>query len=199
MKSRFAPSYETFAMSALLAATLALSGCVIERHEHVVRDDLPRCSSPGVAAGRVWIDADERLQATPGEGAGVFVEYESGGRWHVWLTCDTAITGKSCRFDVFAQSLEGTIGGVVGDSLGPGDAVYQDCSDTAQLIATTRANIAGMYFETRPGAAVQFDVLLDGAPYPELVYWYGNHRIGDPSDVRYGAPGNPIDFIPNQR
>lgn len=188
-----------FAASGLFLAVFVMAGCIVERHERVVRDDPPRCTSPGRAAAKVWIEADEHLQAAPGEGAGVFIEYESGGRWHVWVTCDTQLTGKPCRFDVLAQSLEGPLGNVVGDLLGPGDAVYQDCSDTAQLFATARSDIKGMYFDTRPGAAVQFDVLLDGTPYPELVYWYGNHRIGDPSDVRYGAPGNPVDFIPDQR
>lgn len=184
----------------LLAALLplALSACIIERHERVSRaDPPPRCTAPGPSAGRVYIEADEFLEAPAGEGAGVFIEYESGGGWHVWVSCDTLISGQSCKFDVFAQVIGGSIGHVVGDSLGPGDAVYQDCSDTAQLITKTRSNISGMYFDASPGATVQFDILLDGAPYPELVYWYGNHRRGQGSEVRYGAPGNPVAITPN--
>lgn len=191
------PAWLTRAFGAVAMAGLA-TGCIVERQHHVVRDDPPRCTSPGSSAASAWIETDERLEAAPGEGAGVFVEYESGGRWHVWLTCDTSVTGRPCHFDVFAQALGASIGNVVGESLSPGDAVYHDCSDTAQLMTSTRATISGMYFDAPPGATIQLDVLLDGAPYPELVYWYGKHRKGDRSDVRYGAPGNPVAFTPTR-
>lgn len=182
----------------LLFGTVTLGGCVIERYERTSRDSTPRCTTPGPAEARAFIEPDERLEAPPGEGAGVFVEYESGGRWHVWATCDTRLTGRACHFDVLAQTSTGSIRNVVGDALAPGDSLTQDCTDTAQLLLTSRSDISGMFFETQPGATVVFDVLVDGVPYPELVYWYGSFRETDASDVRYGAPGNPIALTPRR-
>lgn len=178
-----------------LSASLA-SGCIIERYERVRRDEAPQCTKPRASAATVWIEADEALTSAPGEGAGIFLEYESGGRWHAWVTCDTRLTGRSCKFDIFAQVINGTAGNIVGESLGPRGRVYHDCSDTVQLVVDPGTTTAGMYFDAPPGAAVQFDVLLDGAPYPEIVYWYGRDRRGDVSEVRYGAPGNPISVVP---
>lgn len=174
------------------------SGCIIERYERVHRDEAPQCAKPRASAQTVWIEPDEALAAEAGEGAGVFLEYESGGRWHAWVTCDTRITGRSCKFDVFAQVINGNVGNIVGESLGPRGRVYHDCADSVQLVVDPGESAAGVYFDAPPGAAVQFDILLDGAPYPELVYWYGHHRKSDASDVRYGAPGNPVSVVPSR-
>lgn len=181
---------------AAVTGSALLTGCVIERYETTRSDSPTRCATPPPAAARAFIKPDEFLEAPPGEGAGVFIEYESGGRWHVWATCDTRLTGRSCLFDVLAQTSAGTIRNVYGDALSGDDSVFQECADTAQLVLKSRADISGMYFETQPGATVVFDVLVDGAPYPELVYWYGSFRESDASDVRYGAPGNPIALTP---
>lgn len=181
---------------AVMVGGTTLSGCVIERYESTRKDSTARCATPAPAAARAFIEPDEMLEAPAGEGAGVFIEYESGGRWHVWATCDTRLTGRSCHFDVLVQTSAGTIRNVYGDALTSDDTVLQDCPDTAQLVLKSRADISGMYFETQPGTTVVFDVLVDGAPYPELVYWYGSFRESDASDVRYGAPGNPIALTP---
>lgn len=182
----------------LLVSGLSVSmlGCVIQRQDRIVRDDAPSCTAPDASAPLVWVETDEQLNATPGEGAGVFVEYSSGGHWYVWTTCDTKITGNSCNFDVLARAMDASITNVVGDSVSAGGAAYQPCSNSAQLVTDVATSTAGVHFDTPPGARVQFDVLLDGSPYPELVYWYGSHRKGDASTVRYGAPGNPVTFSP---
>lgn len=183
----------------LLLGGTSLGGCVIERYERTSgRDATAQCTSPGPAAARAFIEADELLEAPPGEGAGVFVEYESGGRWHVWATCDTHLTGRACHFDILARAANGSIRNVAGDALSRRDSLIQDCADTVQLFLTSRADISGMFFEAQPGTTVVFDVLVDGVPYPELVYWYGSFRETDESDVRYGAPGNPIALTPLQ-
>lgn len=195
--SRNLTSYAATFCALVLGGT-SLGGCVIERYERTSSRDAARCTTPGPAAARAFIEADEALEAPPGEGAGVFVEYESGGRWHVWATCDTRLTGRACHFDIVAQAAHGPIRNIVGDGLSHRDSLFQDCTDTVQLLLTSRADISGMFFETQPGATVVFDVLVDGAPYPELVYWYGSFRETDESDVRYGAPGNPIALTPRQ-
>src|SRR5262245_14485074 len=48
----------------------------------------------------VEVDTGRTLNAAPGEGIGVFVEYAAGGRWHIWWTCDTLQTSASCNFQL---------------------------------------------------------------------------------------------------
>ena len=80
----------------------------------------------------VPIDAGETLQADPGEGVGVFVEYMGGGEWNVWATCDTEFSGFSCAFDVFVNA----DGLIVGDDadLEASDFIDKD-SRAAQKLA----------------------------------------------------------------
>lgn len=177
---------------------LGAAGCVVEHdHMHAPDSQTPACLPPGIPAATVGIDANEPLASPPGEGAGVFLEYQAGGHWHVWTACDTKTSGLACNYDVFAQVTNGSTSNVASESLESNDAVYWSCTDTAELVATTTNDIDGMYFDAPPGAGVQFDVRIDGVPHPELVYWYGNYRNGSESYVHYGAPGNPVLVVPN--
>jgi hypothetical protein len=48
--------------------------------------------APSATPLLVDVDPNQTLSAAPGQGAGVFIEYKTGGHWHVWWTCDTALT-----------------------------------------------------------------------------------------------------------
>ena len=57
-------------------------------------------SSSGGAATQplvvVDVDTGGTLVTTPGNGIGVYVEYQSGGHWRVSWTCDSSLTNLSC-------------------------------------------------------------------------------------------------------
>ena len=48
------------------------------------------------------VDTNQTMNATPGEGLGVFVEYDTGGNWNVWWSCGPEQNGSDppCQFDV---------------------------------------------------------------------------------------------------
>ena len=103
----------------LAASALAISGCFIGGDHHGYRDrygntygpyvpggrvmTIPACPSGAAAAANVSIDPDLGLSSDAGQGTGVFVEYKTGGHWRIFASCDTAITGYNCNYDVTAQ------------------------------------------------------------------------------------------------
>src|SRR4051812_45395863 len=55
---------------------------------------------PEPAIADIVIAPTASMATPPGEGVGLFVEYAGDGHWNVFTTCDTAISGTSCNFDV---------------------------------------------------------------------------------------------------
>src|SRR5580704_5505136 len=43
----------------------------------------------------VVVDANQTMSASPGQGVGVFTQYQTGGHWNVWWSCDTSVTSES--------------------------------------------------------------------------------------------------------
>ena len=64
----------------------------------------PAATTAKVEPMLVHLDTDRTMSAVAGEGVGVFVEYKSGGKWRVWLACDTNITGDACQMSVSATA-----------------------------------------------------------------------------------------------
>ena len=105
----------------------------------------------------VVVDTDRVMNATPGQGVGVFTEYTTGGHWHVWWTCDTSKTDESCAFDVKISLASGALTNVAGTSLGAGDQVTQAAPQSVEATTTTTATIQGVTFDTVPGATITVD------------------------------------------
>lgn len=133
------------------------------------------------------------LWSEPGEGAGLFVEYLGDGTWYVWSTCDSAISGLSCDFRFIATPEVGA--SITSAALDPPD------EDASNQVSTTGDSLTG-HFMTRlemdgttfqvdpPGAAVQIALWTDGVADPQLFYWQG------PNTIHYGAPSDPVVFVP---
>jgi len=181
-------------LAAVVGLSGALTGCIIvSDRDHndpppVTNNDPPPLDTPMEVA----IDTDATIDAAAGEGVGIFVEYQNGGHWRVWTTCDTKVSGQSCAFDVFATSLEGdAIFNAKGDGIEGADSVdFVENSTTLHLLADTATEIDAMTFDASPGAVVELEVYLDGYSQPQFVYWSGG-------DVLHtGAPTNPVDFKP---
>jgi hypothetical protein len=139
---------------------------------------------------KATIDADETMESEPGQGAGVFIEYATGGRWHVYTMCDTDITEQSCAFDVVVTMTDGSITDVRGDALESADDLEED-GDGFQFSTVTSGDVDGVLFDATAGGTVRFEVFLDGVRDPRFVFWVGGGAIHN------GAPTNPIDLVPS--
>lgn len=158
----------------------------------------PNGSVPETKCGtqtQATIDVDGKLELSePGEGAGIFVEYATGGHWTVTTSCDTNQSKVPCNWDVVFTAEDGTsITNVKAVDLESNDGVKQYDETSFQLQAQTTDDFDGFTFDTPPGAAVLFDTLLDdtcSAARP-LFFWLGDGA------VHPGAPSNPFALVPS--
>nr|AYM54420.1 hypothetical protein [Phaselicystis flava] len=173
----------------------ALSGCIIVSDDDVY-DDGSSYVDPGPVLDepiQVAIDTGATLEATPGDGVGMFVEYAGEGRWRVWTACDTKTSEVACAWDAFVTTLDGSeIENLASEDIEGHDIVEQNSrGDTIHLFATTSTDFDGMTFETKPGTRIQLEMYLDGLSQPRFVYWIGDAVLHE------GAPTNPLDLKPS--
>lgn len=141
----------------------------------------------------VTIDSDEGIEADPGEGAGVFLEYQSGGSWELFTTCDTAVSDLLCEFDILLSVPLGyDFEQVVETELESDDYIVQVERGVMQLLWLTDVDFDRISFETEPGQTLRLDVLLDGLEDPEIVFWIGYGAL------QIAAPSNPLDLTPSE-
>jgi hypothetical protein len=137
------------------------------------------------------IDVDQLLDVEPGVGAGVFIEYESGGTYHVSTSCDVR-PGVACLWDVVVTTLDGaSVKGVTPVDLETDDYVSLGATNQVRLVAYTGNDFDGFSFETEPGAAIEVDALLDDSAANKFMFWVGDGA------VHSGAPSNPVDLVPS--
>jgi hypothetical protein len=187
-------------LAALALGCLPLGGCFFEDH-HYDRGyyypptapimSIPACPSGTGPAGSVTLDTGESLTTAIGEGTGVFVEYKAGGHWHVWTSCDTALTGYGCAYDVTAQVSGGSVSNLLGEDLESQDFSGSQCADTAYMSVNTGSNLDGILFDAPAGASVRVTAALGGALYRDLIYWISG---GAPHN---DANSNPLDLTPS--
>lgn len=179
----------------LVAAAGALSGCYDGPHYHHANSgarpfSLPTCPSAATPVRGVTVDTGAELATEAGKGAGLLVEYMTGGHWHIFAVCDTAVSGYSCNFDVTAQVIGGKVSELQGEELESSDVVTSYCADTAVLGVTTSNDFDGMWFTTTPGATVRVTVALGETLYPDTFFWTSGAVVhGD-------AGANPVEFTP---
>ncbi len=107
-------------------------------------------SSSGASTQPMLVDVDPNrtMNATPGNGVGVFTQYESGGHWNVWWTCDTSKTNLPCAFDVTVTVSTGTIANVAGQALETSDTLTQPSTQDIEVVTTTTTGVDGVTFDT---------------------------------------------------
>jgi hypothetical protein len=142
---------------------------------------------------QVGIDTGATIDATPGNGVGVFVQYAAGGSWTIQTACDTNISGYSCGFDVFVAGVDSatTLSNAAGQDLTGRDGIELQSDGSFHFSSQTATALDGFTFDATPGAALELEMFLDGQPQPQFIYW-----IGD-SVLHTGAPTDPIDFTPS--
>ena len=176
-----------------------LTGCIVESssHSHTTSGNPPPDSNPVHVLDpnprTVAITPDKALESAAGDGVGVFVEYLTGGHWHVWTSCDTNISKAVCGFTGFVTVESGAqISNVQGENLETGDLAQLDTSGGAvHLNVRTSTEFDGVTFDATPGAKVELEVYLDNDPDPRIVYWFGDGVL------HQGAPTDPIVFAPS--
>ncbi len=174
----------------LLLCSASLAGCGYghDRGDRYSVDDDQACGS---TIEEATIDTDQLLEAKAGEGAGVFVEYEAGGAYHVSTACDS-YNGIPCYWDIVVRSLDGA----KISSVSPGDLERNDnltfgADDELGLVAVTGEDYDGFSLQTAPGAALSVDVLLDGGCGNQYLFWVGDGAVYG------GAPSNPVYLVPS--
>lgn len=138
------------------------------------------------------IDTDKVLESPAGEGIGLFVEYATGGTWHLWTTCDTNYSNVGCKFDVLASvDAASKIDVVEGSDLEGFDEVAALDDGSVSMHAETASDFDVMTLTTTPGSILRVDLHLDGFPEGRFIYWVGNGILHE------GSPTNPVDFKPS--
>lgn len=177
-------AYSSVAGLAVIALTTSLVACVIEDappRRLSNGDPTPTAPSTGAPAGSgsvggttptepssaspapmlVVVDTDQVMNADPGQGVGVFTEYSSGGKWHVWWTCDTAKSQQQCDVVLSATAASGTIRNLDSSAIDNGSAVLSNPS-RIDATTTTTTQVHGVTFTTNPGAVLTLEATVGG-------------------------------------
>jgi hypothetical protein len=151
----------------------------------------PPYSPPGNVLS-VDIDTDAQLQAEGGKGAGLFVEYATGGKWHVFAACDTTQSGFDCTWDLVVSLPDAKQALTVSDKtdLDASDAVLRVDEGALRLFFRTSTEVDGVRLSAPAGQQLQVDVILDGVHDGSFVNWVGGGA------AKAGAPSDPIIFLP---
>ena len=175
---------------ATLAAAASLTGCFVgvdAGADVIVTDPVVVTTIPDV-----MIDTGAQMSADPGNGVGLFVQYQGDGRWDLFTTCDTAFSGAACDFDVVISAAPGDyFTGVMGTDLSPASDVALQDDESLRLVTSTSFGTDGVSFDATPGSTIEVDVLLDGVPQPAFIFAVSG------GVVMNGMPSNVVDFTPN--
>ncbi len=167
------------------AAAMA-PGCIVvddDHDDHYYEDPPP----PAAEIYSVSIDEGAQLQADPGEGVGVFVEYQGAGLWRIWTTCDTNVTGASCTFDLYLEGFSVDLS--ASEDLEGSDEI-EERGDLLRLALSTGADTDGVVVQAEDDQPLRVEVWLDGALDGQYVSWVSG------GEVRTSPPSNPVDFTP---
>ena len=180
----------------LIPLTLFSAACTYDNGDarRVLDEEPSTCPGNPIDPIQTAIDTDAQIETQPGRGAGVYVEYTTGGHWLLRTTCDTETNSAPCAWDVIVTPEDGRSISKVApqgleastDSVG----IYPDYPRSYQLVAETGPDVDGITFDTEPGTAIAVDSFLDGACALPYIFWVGDGA------AHTGAPSNPIVLIP---
>ncbi|HEX4448243.1 MAG TPA: hypothetical protein VH044_15955 [Polyangiaceae bacterium] len=140
----------------------------------------------------VDVDTGGTLVTTPGNGVGIYVEYQAGGHWRITWTCDTALTSLSCIYAVDASVSAGAISNATGESLDPtSDALSQTTSQRLEVTTTTTTGESGVLFDAPAGDPVVVSVRLNA---PVAFFFVQNNQV---NGGYKGALTNPLILQPS--
>jgi len=139
----------------------------------------------------VDVDTGGTLVSTPGNGIGVYVEYQSGGQWRVSWTCDTSLTNLSCSYVVDASVTTGAITNPTSDGLEAGDSLAQSNPQQIEAVTTTTTGVDAMLFAATPGVPITVTVSLNA---PVSFFFVEDNKV---NGGYKGALTNPLMLQPS--
>lgn len=138
----------------------------------------------------VEVDSDQTMNAVGGEGVGVFVEYQKGGHWHVWWTCDTKATGQTCDFSISISSAEGALSNVDPTELAQG--LYSSPTPARlEASSTTTNEVRGIRFDTQAGAVITIEAALGNLKDGSFLFFVQDGKVNGGFT---GVLTNPLRF-----
>lgn len=123
------------------------------------------------------VDTNQTLTAQPGQGVGVFTQYQSGGHWNVWWTCDTSATGLSCNFQLSVSVASGAITNLASQQFEQTDQVAQPSPMEVSATTVTTTGVDGVTFDTTPGAIITLDARLDGNEDGSFLFFVEDGKV----------------------
>lgn len=141
--------------------------------------------TPSASPMLVRVDPDVTMNASPGQGVGVFAEYDRGGHWHLWWTCDTNVTGESCPFDVKVTVARGGITNAASEQFASTDTLVTPTTPAAgeagavEAKTQTTTGSPGMLFDTAPGATITVSATVGGLYSGAFLFWVQGGKIDD--------------------
>ena len=133
-------------------------------------------STPSPSPMLVQIDTDQTMTADPGQGVGVFIEYATGGKWHIWWTCDTAKTDQSCDYSVSATAKAGNITNADASRL-EGGFMTTPTPSSVEARVTTANEVHGITFETNPGAVITLKASMGGISDGAFLFFVQDGKV----------------------
>jgi hypothetical protein len=110
----------------------------------------------------VDVDTGKTMNAAPGDGVGIFVEYAAGGQWHVWWTCDTNKTNEPCAFGIKITAKTGSISDLQLAGAVQGDSIQQTDSQTLTATTNTTSNAVDAKFTGDAGGTIEIEATVGG-------------------------------------
>jgi hypothetical protein len=183
------PSMSAWARVIAFAALLGAAGCesiygigeLPHGEPRIVQDAAAsESSSDGAKTQLVVIDPDKTMDADPGEGVGVFIEYRTGGHWRVWWTCDTNVSTQgpiACAFEIAMTVSQGVI--ALANIEAPTGSVRTSGSPVREIDATTTTGAAvhGVTFDPPPGAVLTIDAVVSGERDGRYFFFVRNGKV----------------------
>lgn len=183
--------WKTLTFVTLAASFAWIGGCVYDNEppRRLGGDPTPTSPAPPASATSsssssggagapllVEIDTDQTMDAVGGDGVGVFIEYQKGGHWHLWWTCDTNKTHQACELSVSATAMSGSITNFNAAELAGGFATTPTPS-RVEASSTTTTEVHGVRFDTDPGAIITVDASLGGLKDGSFLFFVQDGKV----------------------
>ena len=186
-------------LSSLVSIIALAAGCVVETRlddpQPVYAPSTgdapkPSDSTSALAPMLVVIDSGKSMDAQPGQGVGVFVEYKQGGSWRVWWTCDTNVTKEVCDVNVRVSAASLVDVDAKGAELPAPPTVVGTSISTS---TRTTSQVHALTLRTSPGGEITVDATVGGLRDGNFMFFVQDGKVNGGFE---GRLTNPLRFVP---
>lgn len=181
-------SFGTLALLSVGAAACSDRGDYYYPHDQYGDDGYtsPTEATPVLAL----VDTDQTIEATPGTGVGVFVEYHSGGHWNIRWTCDTSKSGEACNFSVKVEAAH-----TIANALENGEAAATATTSRSYFVyagGTITNSMSTLTFDATPGEDITLTASVAGLNDNSFIFFDQDGKINGGYS---GQLTNPIRLV----